>query len=1554
MKLRVVISCSRSLESLVKRVKEVFIKYCETARMENPEITVCLDGEYFLNKRPQQYDFNKEISKCDVFVCLSALKGHIGKITADETYIAYEHYINNGQFPLCLLLSPKEKTDIKIDKETDITISDFLEKLDQISPKGFREPENEQEKERYYHYFFDFKNEDTLYEDITNRMNKASKLNLFHLHKLSCHGKDIEPKDIMPDGRATEEQGYGEKYFFRPKVDGNLKNLLKDDSTKILLIRGKALSGKSRAVYQYINKNLKEERIVLIRRENLKDVMDCLFQKNDQGLLEEITQHSPEKYYFIFDEVDKLIGDATSIETLNRLFSCIKYSPSYYAILTSTILGAEITLNKLGSVLSGDGFNRLEIAPLDINKFEDRKFINICINYFTSLQHTGDTVVRPTGDTVGIFNPTLQSSIQKRINDVRNAKDDNYYFHHLFRTYAMLQIYRFNSVHYMGIFLYNVRKLMGNGWNENGILNYLNKLIGAGILCINRGTDTNDPFSELKFNDFRHEREYTLEDNSKETMIMSPKLLYTVDDSIWDSIRDEYIGILNGNLEDTLDDFLKINTDNESFCKAITRSRDKHRAWQHMKDYYLNRYLSDEKVSLEDKIYFMNIMIQYTSSLKELKETMIFMKEEYKYEYTGDTLAVLLSFYLVGKNQKKFNEEELKEILDYEAELRDTNPDIQLTYYYHQRRIQLMNSFKEMWEYYLQNKDFLVFPKTERLVQRLNLIAIFQILLENVQLPEDFKTLLEIFRDNKIEVNKYSLTQVIKNNQNDASALKEIGVILLGDTFPVNLDNNLYLSNLKLNEDKTIFLDYIVGNLIKNSPDFKTAQGFFRYLPEDSITVVQLSQLFKKCARFDYDFNIAKNLLKEIAENRHIDSLLYLNKNVFNTLLQQATTLDDALSVISLMKEKDNFTLNNFLGVIKRYVNNVNDRYKKRLNDSIRQFCNSCESPCYLSPSQKCKNCKKISDNKHQSFFCRICKRLELYNNRENKIILEKMLSDIKNLYFANISPEGFIQSDKFQGVKIDLYTINSLYELFYEYDRLWVDNLVNKIHGMKDKLEQNPIFYSLQIKNADDFPTLKEIIQKYLSFLEKEDTSEMELRQSDMLNSIYTWLRHHKLNKEDYEQLQDLLKNPAFNRVVKDHFWLTSYFTSKPEMIFTSDRKDLSKEFKEYATKIELTSSYPFKIIIRHFAKNYEEMRLIYDFALSLLNDRKASFRLDDAYMIEVIKKCRTLELYEWVFAECKNQNIPMTYSLWSSLRLSSNDLSSEPLHATPGNKIEESFEKEFELFGLIEHGNIQVDQIIDKIQACLKEGFKPSPKLLSKAFSKIVENTKDSCKKSPHSRLTNGLTIQAREKLTQRVSSFLKEHKENINCGLFFYNNLFEFYYPSDLKEALYEQIRDEGYHPDSNTYRLFITDVMLPIETNREFYNLYSEKYGISLDYTYGLLWSEVYHLLILPPQEVLDVSGVLVLLEQLKNVKGPNISSYVFDLFYCWLFTIGPKKLQDAYNYKYGSLKIQKGKDTIVRKSFFFSYFYRRLKNSPEQQKQWLESALFFRAAHYIQP
>jgi hypothetical protein len=1191
MKLKVVISCSRILKDLEEKVEKAFALYCRTAGMDTPEITFCRNESYFLGDKPMQCNYNDKISECDVFVCLSVLKNQIGKVTAEETYIAYRHYINDGHFPLCLLLSPKEKIEKPFNAETDILISTFLDELNKISPKGLHESEND-----YYHYFFDYDNVGDIIGIILEQMNKAQEFPLFRLRKLSAHGKEILPKDIMPDSRATAEQGYNEKYFYRTKVDGALNKLLENGENKIVLIKGKALSGKSRAVYQYIKRNLKEERIVVVRKDNLESVMECLFLKNHTGLREEIAQKSSDKFYFVFDEVDKLIGDEKSKEGLKKLFKCI-HDPqsSYYAILTSTISGAKkLEDDDVLPKYEFQYYKSFEIAPLDDKKREDKLFIDNCLACFG--------LKESHADTVGMFNPALQHSIWQRINSVQKEEDESY-FYHIFRTYALLQIYSFYSAHYMGIFLYNVKKLMGEEWNAGEIIKYLNKLIEAGILRISRGEGT-DKSGCLKRKDLVPEQTFTLEGTSN-TMIVKPGLLYTVDDSVWETIQQEYTDDLNEYLEGTIDDFLSVNSDGESYCKTITRSHDKNRAWKYMKDKYLGNYLSNENVSAEEKSIFMNIMIQYAPSWGELNETMKLMKEKYGYEHTGDTLAALLSIYVEGKKQKKdnnkrsqnlFSDEDLKKVLDYEAELRAENSDVQLTYYYHLRKIQLKDSFKDMWSYLHENNILASLENEEENkgrspMEKKNLVGIFHHLFNYVQLPGDFQQLLEICQKNGIEIRKYYLVQITKKNRNNVAALKKIGTILLGDRFPADIDGRQYLSIIKRLEDKSVILDYIVGNLIKNSPDFKTAYEFFGYLPDEYIMNIQLSQLFMKCKKSGYNFNIAKNLLEKMIEKSSgDDSLIYLNNHVFNTLIKQANTLEGALSVVNLTDKKDNYTLNNYLGIAKSYV------IKDLNTNGIRR----------------------------------------------------KILSDVKAL-FEEMSSEGIIQSGIFQGVKIDLHTINSLYVICYEctWDISWVDTLVNFIDGMKDRRDRNIVYYTLQVRYAKNVQEIENTLRQYILRLNAEDTSEMELRKSDVLNSIYSWLRYHSINKEEEYQLKELLKDPAFDKVEKDHHWLATYFTYYNELIFTSDMTSLSEEFKNAATSIELTSSRPFAILIKHFARNYEEMRLIYDFVLSLLRDKKALFQLDAEYMIEIIRKCET-DNYAWITSECENWNVPMTYSLW------------------------------------------------------------------------------------------------------------------------------------------------------------------------------------------------------------------------------------------------------------------------------------------------------------------
>jgi FAD binding domain len=115
-------------------------------------------------------------------------------------------------------------------------------------------------------------------------------------------GKEITPVDMLKD-RANDPQGFLKDFYLnRPDLDGSLYNYVKNGEHVIIL--GKALTGKSRAVLELLNKEYPDSTVFLY--DNLAKQFD--FEAIPLDRLFELAKVSKEDTtlkFFVFDDIDK-------------------------------------------------------------------------------------------------------------------------------------------------------------------------------------------------------------------------------------------------------------------------------------------------------------------------------------------------------------------------------------------------------------------------------------------------------------------------------------------------------------------------------------------------------------------------------------------------------------------------------------------------------------------------------------------------------------------------------------------------------------------------------------------------------------------------------------------------------------------------------------------------------------------------------------------------------------------------------------------------------------------------------------------------------------------------------------------------------------------------------------------------------------------------------------------------------------------------------------------------------------------------------------------------
>ncbi|MCE4566925.1 toll/interleukin-1 receptor domain-containing protein [Maribellus sp. CM-23] len=154
----------------------------------------------------------------------------------------------------------------------------------------------------------------SLVDAISECYNKKSSTATF-LPQIIKKGVQITPEDILSE-RGKIEKGFRERYYFsRVIVDDKIGELL--ESKKRVLIYGKSMSGKSRAIYKYIKDHKKDANIILVNNDNIEklhkavenDTHEKIALTNGVVIMDEIYRlnyHNSNKFQIIYEKLKSL------------------------------------------------------------------------------------------------------------------------------------------------------------------------------------------------------------------------------------------------------------------------------------------------------------------------------------------------------------------------------------------------------------------------------------------------------------------------------------------------------------------------------------------------------------------------------------------------------------------------------------------------------------------------------------------------------------------------------------------------------------------------------------------------------------------------------------------------------------------------------------------------------------------------------------------------------------------------------------------------------------------------------------------------------------------------------------------------------------------------------------------------------------------------------------------------------------------------------------------------------------------------------------------------
>jgi ferric iron reductase protein FhuF len=265
-------------------------------------------------RESKQNEINNFIRHCDWYILVASTDTY-GRYTFEEWETITECMKKKSREQVvtiirCSNVSESVKKQ-NVEEKGEYSFTDFRKRLSDL---GFSE------NNFYVTYTYD-KDFRSLEEAITNELTIVLNKNLV-LRKYSTPLDNITAKDVFIKNpyRTEESNGFIENvYLHRSGIDDEL-----DQNNNFVIVIGAPASGKTRAVYEYLKRKKAKKpkaRMLFVDNQNLEEVVKCLknYQKWHHTLIDGETQDLSD-YYFVCDQVNDMLYTETNIGLFAQLY----------------------------------------------------------------------------------------------------------------------------------------------------------------------------------------------------------------------------------------------------------------------------------------------------------------------------------------------------------------------------------------------------------------------------------------------------------------------------------------------------------------------------------------------------------------------------------------------------------------------------------------------------------------------------------------------------------------------------------------------------------------------------------------------------------------------------------------------------------------------------------------------------------------------------------------------------------------------------------------------------------------------------------------------------------------------------------------------------------------------------------------------------------------------------------------------------------------------------------------------------------------------------------
>jgi len=641
----------------------------------------------------KQSEIDERVKECDWFI-LVANTVTCGKYTAQEWDAILSTIKDNRADKVVTVFrctNPEESSKAQGIKEDGAF--KFEEMLKKPEAKGLGE-------QFYVDYAYDDEQFAKLKNEVRGQIDSVAKSNLL-MKTVSRPMSEISAIDVYTNSyRVDPEYGFDENFYLkRQSVDGELA--IKCRSHKLIIITGSPASGKTRALYEYL-KTLRSNpasRYIVVTESNLEDIAATLksfhewIRKTPSARSMDLSD-----YYFIIDQIGDILYNERNLEHFEDFHNIVlRYDGHIFA--TSLIEPFE---NLRRDHILPDETERIQIKKLD--ETTDSEFNEELKQHYGNDEDWGNGTKQVIGDYIKGLRK-YKDSISGLVKKSGQKKDIVGFI----KAFNIINLFRKGNVWPLGLVVSVAEKICGKTYTQEELEALLGFFRDNNILheySVHRRRSTWQINRDEKY-------DY---DGESLSMLIPPYILIKIDnDYIWQYLRTErypldysHEGEMTGYMNRYCDAFFN-DVPLPTLRRIITRSPAlvfalKYNAGTNfVREFVIDRiyqlYDSRTEYSKEEMGEMIAYILHRSSNLEELKEDYDCFVEDMGEVFVLNEKIVAE---LMGFAQYKTSEMKMQ----LKAFLTEKGWDFSrkcISFYYHKRMVQYLDSFPEVETYIKDN-----------------------------------------------------------------------------------------------------------------------------------------------------------------------------------------------------------------------------------------------------------------------------------------------------------------------------------------------------------------------------------------------------------------------------------------------------------------------------------------------------------------------------------------------------------------------------------------------------------------------------------------------------------------------------------------------------------------------------------------------------------------------------------------------------------------------------------------------------------------------------------